>query len=350
MRSFQLVQFGAPLEAHEAPTPKPSGREVLVRIRAAGVCHSDLHICDGYYDIGHGAKLRFADRGVKLPLTIGHEIMGEVAALGPEAEGVKVGDRRLVYSWLGCGTCPVCRQGDENLCTKPSFFGAFRNGGYSDYLIVPDSRYLVDVDGIPDGLAATCACAGVTAYNGVRRAGPFVKGDWLVLIGAGGVGQMGIGFAKAMTEAELLVVDLDDAKLEAARKAGVRHVLNPRQGETAKRIVEMTGGGAMAAIDFVGATETARLAIDGVRKAGRVVIIGLYGGALDVPLPFIPVRNLTIRGSYVGNLAETRAVVDLMRSGKVAPLPVDTRPLAEANAALTELREGRIKGRVALTP
>ena len=137
MRSFQVCQCGAPLQMNEAETPKPTGTQVLLKMLAAGVCHSDLHIWDGYYEIGGGKKLMLADRGIKLPLTMGHENVGEVVALGPDAKGVKVGDVRLVNPWMGCGECKVCQRGDENLCLKPQNVGVFSQGGYATHMLVP---------------------------------------------------------------------------------------------------------------------------------------------------------------------------------------------------------------------
>ena len=149
MRSFQVCTCGAPLELHEQATPKPAGGEVLLKVLAAGVCHSDLHLSDGYFDLGGGRKLSLAERGMKLPVTLGHENVGEVAAAGPLAKGVKVGDRRLVDPWMGCGACGVCGRGDEQLCLKPGSIGVFRNGGYSDFLLVPHPRYLFDIGDMP---------------------------------------------------------------------------------------------------------------------------------------------------------------------------------------------------------
>ena len=137
MRSFQVCQCGAPLQANEQEAPKPQGTQVLLKMLAAGVCHSDLHIWDGYYEIGGGKKLMLADRGIKLPLTMGHENVGEVVAFGPDAKGVKVGDVRLVNPWMGCGECKVCQRGDENLCLKPQNVGVFAQGGYATHMLVP---------------------------------------------------------------------------------------------------------------------------------------------------------------------------------------------------------------------
>ncbi len=165
MRSFQVCQCGAPLQMNEAEAPKPAGTQVLLKMLAAGVCHSDLHIWDGYYEIGGGKKLMLADRGIKLPLTMGHENVGEVVAVGPDAKGVKVGDVRLVNPWMGCGECKVCRRGDENLCLKPQNVGVFSQGGYATHMLVPSHRHLFDISGLKPTDAAPLACSGVTAFS-----------------------------------------------------------------------------------------------------------------------------------------------------------------------------------------
>lgn len=129
MISYDVCQCGEPLELTERPTPEPKGTEVLLKVVAAGVCHSDLHLSDGYFDIGGGKKMLLADRGIKLPMTMGHENVGDVVAIGPQARGVKAGDRRLVHPWMGCGECPVCKRGDEQLCLTPRSLGVFVPGG-----------------------------------------------------------------------------------------------------------------------------------------------------------------------------------------------------------------------------
>ena len=135
MISYEVQEFGAPLVRAERPTPTPAGDQVLVRVDAAGVCHSDLHIWHGSYDLGNGKTLNMADRGLKLPVTLGHEIAGEVVAVGPDAKGVKVGQKYVVYPWLGCGECKVCKRGDENLCLAGRSLGVYQPGGYSDHVL-----------------------------------------------------------------------------------------------------------------------------------------------------------------------------------------------------------------------
>ena len=185
MKSYDVCECGAPLRLMERPTPKPTGTEVLLKVVAAGVCHSDLHIWEGFYDIGGGKRLKLADRGVKLPLTMGHENVGEVVAVGPDATGVKIGDRRLVHPWLGCGKCAVCRRGDEQLCRTPFSIGVFRAGGYADHLLVPHPRYLFDIGNIPPERAAPLACSGITTYGALKKVGPLLQEEPVVIIGAG---------------------------------------------------------------------------------------------------------------------------------------------------------------------
>lgn len=350
MRSYQVIEWGQPLELREQPTPTPQGTEVLLRITASGICHSDIHIADGYFDLGEGRKAELAKLGAKLPLTLGHEIVGVVEALGPDAGGVAVGDERVAFPWIGCHQCPVCEHEREQWCLSPRFLGARVAGGYSDHVVVPHPRYLIDYQGVPPEHACTFACAGLTAYGALKKMGDLREDDSVVLIGAGGVGLSALYLAPSVTRARLIVADVDPGKRAVAREAGAHETIANSSPDALKQIQELTGGGARAAIDFVGAPATARLGLDALRKGGRLIVVGLYGGALTAPLPLIPQKSLTIQGSYVGSLEEMQEVMALGRAGKVAPLPLDIRPLDEAPKALDDLRAGRVRGRVILKP
>ena len=170
MRSMQIVDWAKPLELREYDTPKPQKKEVLVRIKACGVCHSDLHIWSGHFDLGEGKKVEMENSGISLPFTMGHEPLGVVEAIGSEVDGVKVGESYVVYPWIGCGACARCLAGDELLCATPKSLGTVVNGGYSDYLLVPDAQYLIDHDGVDEELACTYACSGLTAYSAIDKA------------------------------------------------------------------------------------------------------------------------------------------------------------------------------------
>ena len=350
MKSYDVCECGAPLRLMERPTPKPVVTEILLKVIAAGVCHSDLHIWDGYYDLGGGKRLKLSDRGVKLPLTMGHENVGEVVAVGPGAVGVKIGDRRLVHPWLGCGECAVCRRGDEQLCRTPFSIGVFRSGGYADHLLVPHPRYLFDIGGIAPEKAAPLACSGITTYGALKKVGPLLQEEPVVIIGAGGLGLMCLALHRAMGGKAAIVVDIDPVKREAARRAGAQAVIDGNTADAAKEIIEATKGGAWAVIDLVGASRTVQLGVDSLVKGGKVIVVGLFGGDITVPTPSLPLRAMTIQGSYVGSLTEMAELLDLVRRKGAPDLPVATRPLAAVNDALNDLKAGKIIGRVVLTP
>ncbi len=350
MRSFQICTCGEPLQCNEQPTPKPAGTEVLLKVLAAGVCHSDLHLSDGYFDLGGGKKLNIVDRGMKLPVTLGHENVGEVVAFGPDARGVKIGDRRLVYPWMGCGNCGVCKRGDEQLCIKPSSIGVFRPGGYSDHLMVPHPRYLFDIGDIPPERAAPLACSGVTTYSALKKVGSTLTTDPVVIVGAGGLGLMCLALHKAMGGHSAVVVDINVGKRDAAKKAGAVAVIDGGAPDAAKQVIAATGGGAWAVIDLVGSSSTAKIGIDSLIKGGGLILVGLYGGDITMSLPPFPMRAITIQGSYTGSLTETAELIELVKRTGLPPVPVATRRLDEVNAVLSELRAGKVIGRVVLTP
>ena len=349
MRMFQVCVCGQPLQLNEQPTPQPKGSEVLLKVLAAGVCHSDIHLAEGWFDLGGGKKLSLADRGMKLPVTLGHENVGNVVAVGPEAKGVKVGDRRLAHPWIGCGTCEPCQRGEENLCRAMRSLGVFSNGGYADYLMVPHPRYLFDIGDLSPERCAPLACSGVTTFGALKKI-PTLKTDPTVIIGAGGLGLMCLALHKAMGGHSAIVVDIDPVKREAAKKAGAKAVVDGSAANASQQIIDMTNGGAWGVIDLVGSSQSARVGYDSLIKGGKYVIVGLYGGDLTVSLPPIPMRALTIQGSYVGSLPEMKELIELVRKTGLPPVPVATRPLEDVNAVMDELRAGKVIGRVVLTP
>ncbi len=349
MRMFQVCVCGEPLQLREQPIPEPKGTEVLLKVLAAGVCHSDLHLADGYFDLGGGKRLSLEDRGMKLPVTLGHENVGEVVALGPEAEGVKIGDRRLAHPWIGCGACGPCRRGEENLCRTMRSLGVFTNGGYADYMIVPHPRYLFDIGNLDPARAAPLACSGVTTFGALKKV-TTLKTEPTVIIGAGGLGLMCLALHNKMGGHSAIVVDIDPVKREAAKKAGATAVVDGGAADAVQQIVDLTKGGAWAVIDLVGSSATARLGYDSLIKGGKYIIVGLFGGDLTVSLPPIPMRALTIQGSYVGSLPEMAELMDLVRRTGLPDVPITTRPLKDVNAVHGELRAGRVVGRVVLTP
>jgi len=352
MRMFQLCVCGEPLRYTEQPTPDPKGTEVLLKTLAAGVCHSDLHLADGWFDLGGGKRLSLADRGMKLPVTLGHENVGEVVAIGPDAKdtkGLRIGARMLANPWIGCGTCHPCRRGDENLCRAMKSLGVFSNGGYADYVMLPHPRYLSDIGDLPAERVAPLACSGVTTFGALKKV-PTLKTEPTVIIGAGGLGLMCLALHQKMGGHSAIVVDIDAAKRKAAKAAGAAHIVDGGAAAAAQQIIDLTQGGAWAVIDLVGSSQSARLGYDSLIKGGKYVIVGLFGGDMTVSLPPIPMRALTIQGSYVGSVPETAELMALVRRTGLPEVPVATKPLDQVNAVMHDLRAGKIIGRVVLTP
>lgn len=351
MKSFKVTDFNAPLAEVDEPTPQPTGTQVLIKVKAAGVCHSDLHIWEGGYDLGHGRKrLSLKDRGVSLPRTMGHETVGEVAAIGPDAKGhLKVGDVCLVYPWLGCGKCELCLADQENMCLTGNALGVFCDGGYADYMIVPNAKYLIDLKGLDPVTAAPYACSGVTTYSALKKLESVLHHP-IVIFGAGGLGLMALSLLKAMGGKGAIVVDIDPRKREAAVAAGALGAVDGAAADAVEQIAAKAGGPVYGAIDLVGNAETAQLGFDCLTKGGKLVMVGLFGGGAPWALPLIAMKAVTIQGSYVGNLRETEELLDLVRTRKIAPIPVTTMPLARADAALHSLKEGKLVGRAVLTP
>ena len=351
MFSYQVQEFGAPLVRAEYPTPVPKNDEVLVRVLAAGVCHSDLHIWHGSYDLGHGKKLNMTDRGLKLPVTLGHEIAGEVVAVGPQAKGVRIGQKYVVFPWLGCGKCKVCERGDENLCLAGCSLGVNQPGGYADHVLVPHARYLVEIGDLTPEHAAPYACSGLTTYSALKKFSPRVfKEETLVLTGAGGLGLMAILIAKALGGAGVVVIEPDASKREAALKAGALAAFDPHAADCVAAVRRAAGGAVWMVLDCVGSSQTVEQAIKLLTKGGHLVQIGLFGGHVDLPTPSHALRAITYQGTYVGNLRELQELIQLVRDSGMPPVPTTCMHLSRAFSALINLEQGKAIGRQILTP
>jgi alcohol dehydrogenase/propanol-preferring alcohol dehydrogenase len=348
MRAWAVTKVGQPLEEIELPTPEPAGEQVLLEVTHCGVCHSDLHIWEGGFDLGSRGMLRIEERGVKLPLAMGHEIVGRVVKWGPAAQGLAVGEQRIVYPWAGCGTCALCRSGQDNLCLTPRSLGIFQNGGYATHVLAASPRHLVAFDGLDPALAATYACSGITVLSAVRKVMPLPPEEPIVVVGAGGLGLSAIGVLRALGHAAIVVVDVAEAKLAAARAAGASATVLAEGEATTKRIIEACGAAPLAIIDLVNGSASARFAFDALRKGGRLVQVGLFGGELALPLPLMANKALTLQGSYVGTPADLRDVVRLAQSGALPAIPVERVPQHQAGAALNRLRAGGVTGRLVL--
>jgi propanol-preferring alcohol dehydrogenase len=350
MKSARIPGPNEPLEVVDLDTPQPRENQVIVKVKAVGVCHSDLHLWEGGYDLGDGQFMKVTDRGVKYPVTPGHEIVGTVEEMGSDVKDYSKGDEVLVYPWIGCGECPACKVGNENLCDAPQSLGVFQDGGYSDFALVPHYKYLAKLDGVNPDSATSLACSALTAYNAIKKANANSP-EFLVIIGAGGLGLMGVQIAHAITSAKIICVDLDDKKLETAKEMGADFVINSKDTETSQKIISICNEkGADSVVDFVNAPPTAKLGISVLRKRGNLVLVGLFGGSLELSLVTIPLKSITIQGAYTGNYTDMVELLDLTRKGTINPKITKRYQLSEANTALEDLKARKILGRAVINP
>ncbi|MCL2429502.1 MAG: zinc-binding dehydrogenase, partial [Alphaproteobacteria bacterium] len=261
----------------------------------------------------------------------------------------RVGDLRIVYPWIGCGKCQTCLSEDDNMCALAArSLGVYQNGGYGTHVLAPHPRHLIDPGKVDPAVAATYACSGITVYSAIKKAMPLPPDAPIVIVGAGGLGLNAVAILKALKHRNIVVVDIDPAKREAALKAGAAKAVDGSGETTTRRILEAAGGLVPAVIDLVNGTATARFAFGALAKGGKLIQVGLFGGELTVPLPIMAIRALTVQGSYVGNPKELRELISLAQAGTLEALPVSVVPQAQANDALMRLRDGKVTGRTVL--
>jgi D-arabinose 1-dehydrogenase-like Zn-dependent alcohol dehydrogenase len=346
MHRQSLTAYGAPLCETIVDAPRPQGSEVMVRIARCGVCHSDLHMQDGYFLLGDGKKLDVS-AGRTLPFTLGHEIAGVIESTGPDAKSATPGAQVAVYPWIGCGKCPACLVGDENICAAPRHLGITVDGGYATHVLIPHSRYLIDYAPLSASYAGALMCSGLTAYAALKRLSDRAARAPLLLVGLGGVGLMGLALARAMYGGAPFVADIDARKREAALSAGARAAFDPSDPSARKELLKASGG-IYAACDFAGSDKSLNFATGVLAKGGKVVVTGLIGGAYSTAVAMFPLKAMAIEGTQTGTLAEARELIDLVRAKNIAPPPIAERPLDQASATLDDLRAGHIVGRVVL--
>jgi D-arabinose 1-dehydrogenase-like Zn-dependent alcohol dehydrogenase len=343
-----LTAYGSPLQQTIATCPQPQGTEVLIRITCCGVCHSDVHLQDGYFVLGDGKQLDVTS-GRPLPFTLGHEIAGVIEQAGPDARDAQPGRAVAVFPWIGCGNCPACAAGEENLCAAPRHLGITVDGGFATHVLVPHQRYLLAHAPLPPTLAGSYMCSGLTAYAALQRLTAHASRGPVLLVGLGGVGMMGLTFARALFPHPPLVADIDPSKREAALAAGAAAAFDPNDPGARKAVLARTAG-IHAACDFVGSDRSLQFALSTLAKGGKVVVTGLIGGTFTTPVAMFPLKAMTIEGTLTGTLNQAEEMMALARSGRIAPIPIAERPLAAAQASLDDLRGGHIVGRVTLLP
>jgi NAD+-dependent secondary alcohol dehydrogenase Adh1 len=341
MKAVQLSKYDREPDLVDVPEPQiTSPLDVVVRVGGAGVCRTDLHIIEGQWQ---------EKSGVNLPYTLGHENAGWVHEVGSAVTGVSVGDPVILHPLATCGLCRACRDGDDVHCVNSAFPGIDSDGGYAE-LIKTNARAVVRLDPSlePAGVAAL-ADAGLTAYHAVRKAAAALRpGDKAVVIGAGGLGHIGVQVLKALSAAEIIVIDRSPEALKLAGELGAEHLVTADGGQV-EAVMDLTGAnGAEAVIDFVGEGGAIEDGVAMLRRAGNYYVIG-YGGVLNVPTIDVISTEINFIGNLVGSYNDLAELMVLAAQGKVA-LHTSTYPLADYASALKDLDEGHVRGRAILVP
>ena len=348
--SYDLVDWGQPFERRVNILPHPSGLEVQIRVTAAGLCHSDLHVQKGYMDLGQEGRLTFAQRGAKLPMTFGHEIAGIVESVGPDVTLVRPGQQVLVFPWVGCGECQACFDDRESDCPAMRIIGLKQKGGFATHCLVENEKFLVDIEGLNATDVVPHACSGITVFNALEKIGPLRDGEWLAIMGCGGLGLNAIAISIALGISNIIAIDVDDTKLDAAIEMGAASTLNSNSSDALAELQNLTEGSLVAVIDTFGGADTGQLAVRALVKGGQYLVVGQAGGDFKMPQVWLPQKAMTVRGSHVGNSPQLRKLIDMVRDGKIKQMPIDRRPLSKINEAIEDLAAGRVTGRVVFQP
>ncbi|MFE6802131.1 NAD(P)-dependent alcohol dehydrogenase [Streptomyces sp. NPDC057696] len=344
MKAVQYRTAGAAPEVVQIPVPAPGPGQVLLRMTAAGVCHSDIAVMSWPAE----------QLGFPLPLTLGHEGVGTVAAVGDGAVAVEVGDEVAVYGPWGCGTCAKCAEGKENYCLRAKELGIYppglgAPGAMAEYMVVDSPRHLVPLGGLDPVQAVPLTDAGLTPYHAIKRSLPkLVPGSTAVVIGAGGLGHVAIQLLRALSPAWVIALDVNEEKLALAREVGAHEAILS-DPESVSVVRELTGNrGAEAVFDFVGAAPTVATAGGCVAVEGDVTIVGLGGGSLAVGFGTTP-YEASVTAPYWGSRSELMEVLDLARAGVVS-VHVETYGIDDAPTAYQRLHDGTVRGRAVILP
>ncbi|MED4601944.1 alcohol dehydrogenase AdhP [Paenibacillus validus] len=335
MKAAIVNQFHQKLEIKEVPTPDVGQGEVLVRITACGVCHTDLHAAHGDWPVKP-----------KLPLIPGHEGVGYVEKVGPGVSSINIGDR-VGIPWLfsACGECEYCLTGWETLCKSQLNGGYSVDGGYAEYCVAPAAYVARIPDGVSDEEIAPILCAGVTTYKALKVTGA-KPGEWVAIYGIGGLGHIALQYAKAMGF-NVIAVDISDDKLELAKKLGADLTINGKSVNPVEEI-ENKVGGAHAAVSVAVTPKAFEQAYRSVRRGGTLVVVGLPSGELPIPIFDTVLNGVTVTGSIVGTRKDMQEALDFAARGKVKAI-IETQPLEKINEIFERMEKGNINGRIVLT-
>jgi propanol-preferring alcohol dehydrogenase len=335
MKAAVVRTFGKPLVIEDVPVPTPGPGEILVEVKACGVCHTDLHAASGDWPVKPSP-----------PFIPGHEVVGLVAALGPDVTDFKIGDA-VGVAWLhdACMRCEYCETGWETLCEHQHNTGYNVNGGFAEYVIASAPFAARLPEGVDFAAIAPILCAGVTTYKGLKETDAR-PGEWVVISGVGGLGHVAIQYAKAMG-LKVIGLDIAEDKLNLALVAGAEQAVNAREKDAIERVLKITGGGAHGILVTAVSTPAFAQALRMVRRKGTVSLVGLPPGEFPTPIFDVVLKRITVRGSIVGTRRDLDEAISFAADGKVRA-EITRAPLAEINEIFEKMKSGKIDGRMVL--
>ena len=349
MKAARIISPNKQLEICNMTLRTLNEFEVKIKVKAAGICHSDLHLFEGGYDAGDGTFLNVTDRGVKYPITPGHEIAGTVTDIGKSVTNIAIGDDVLVYPWIGCGVCYTCRNGDEQLCEFPRSIGVFQDGGYAEFVIIPHYKFLIKVSKLNLDEIASLACSGLTSFTSIQKA-KVLPHHKLVILGVGGLGLMAVQLARSLTNSTIICIGRNNKKLSTAQQFGADYVINSTESNIESEIFSLNPTGVDCVIDFINSPSTATTSMKILKKCGKLILVGLFGGAMNLSLPTIPLRAITIEGAYTGSYNSLVHLIELAKRGVIKPLISKKYTLHEVNTAFDDIKNHKVIGRSVITP
>ena len=333
MRAYRILEDGTHGHVDDVPVPDPGPGEILVRVAGAGLCHSDIHL----FHLGAGLPWK--------PFTLGHETSGWVASTGPGVDGLDEGDAVIVHGTWGCGTCPPCRHGHEALCARNGGVvggGLGRDGGLAEYVLVPAARHLVPLGDLDPVTAAPLDDAAVTPYHAIRaRLARLLPDETAVVIGVGGLGHLAVQILRAVTAVRIVAVDVAPERRALAEALGADVTLDPA-ADGPDAVKDVSGGGAVLALDLVGSEQTLAFATGSLRPGGEVVLVGLAGGSVPFGFYRVPFES-SLSTTFWGSVADLREVVALAAAGRIS-VDAEVVPMDGAGDAYRRLEAGELSG------
>ena len=343
MKAARLHKYKTPLQLDEVDLPKPKGESVLIKVGAAGICHSDIHFMNGEWEKAIP---------VKLPITIGHETAGIVEEIGDSVQGLVKGDVVAVFGGWGCGICQACKSGDEQLCISPRWPGLSQyDGGYAEYMYIPSYRFLVKAKGLDPKNVAPLTDAGLTPYRAVKKIRNMLNPNtFTLLFGVGGLGCYAIQYLKLLSPTNVIAVVRSSDKAKLAKEMGSDFVINTKEEDAITGVKKITGNqGVDAVLDIVSSTDTLETGITCLRKRGTLVLVGLMGTSFNLPIMQSVINEFSVICSLWGNYNELTEVINLAQANKLKTI-VNPYRLTDVNKAIENLESGKIHGRAILVP